>query len=120
MLASPRLAQLVKLAIPFLVTLWLLRSAISSRSAYEGVVRHFQDEKEAFLADFLRHEVDGDFDGHGIAELCAAKPWIPNVILSCDPPAGGPAVVKNAHLNCIRMAMEMGGEFGCLRQERRS
>lgn len=113
MLASPRLVQLVKFAVPFLIAIWLLKSTIPSRTAYEGVARHFEDEKNAFIAGVLHHEVDGEFDGHGVVELCAAKPWTPNVILSCDPVAGGPAVVKNGHLNCIRMAMEMGGECDC-------
>ncbi|KAK5657059.1 hypothetical protein OQA88_3586 [Cercophora sp. LCS_1] len=111
MLGSPRLLQLVKFAILFLFAVWLLKSAVSYRSTYEGVARHFQDEKESFIADFLSHEVDGEFDGHDIAELCAAKPWEPNLILSCDPPAGGLVAVKNAHLNCLRIAMEMGAGF---------
>ncbi len=111
MLGSPRLVQLLKLGVPFLVVVWLLGSVVTHKSAYGDLVRQFQDEKELFISDFLKHEIDGDFDGHAIAELCASKKWTPGLILSCQPaPGGGVGQIKNAHLSCIRFAMEMGGE----------
>jgi hypothetical protein len=111
MLTSPRLLQLLKIVVPFVVAVWLLASTISYRTAYDGLTRHFQDEKELFISDFLSHEIDGPFDGQPIAELCASKQWTPGLFLSCDPPAGGFGQVRNAHLNCVRFAMEMGGEY---------
>jgi hypothetical protein len=110
MLTSPRLFQLLKIIVPFLVAVWLLGSIISYRTAYNGVARHFQDEKGLFISDFLGHEIDGPFDGQPIAKLCAKRQWTAGLFLSCDPPAGGFGQVRNAHLNCIRFAIEMGGE----------
>ncbi|KAK4454658.1 Ppx/GppA phosphatase family-domain-containing protein [Podospora aff. communis PSN243] len=111
MLTSPRLFQFLKITAPFLVAVWLLGSIISFRGAYNGVVRHVKDEKELFISDFLGHDIDGPFDGQPIAELCARKQWNLGLFLSCDPPAGGFGRVRNAHLNCIRFAIEMGAEL---------
>ncbi|KAK0731620.1 hypothetical protein B0H67DRAFT_597472 [Lasiosphaeris hirsuta] len=111
MFGSPRVFQIVKIAAPFLLAVWFLGYVISYKSAYNGVVRQFKDERDLFLSDFLEHEVDGSLDGRGIAELCAGKRWSPGLMLSCEPPSGGIGQVKNAHLNCIRFAIEMGAEL---------
>jgi len=94
MLTPTRLIQLLKVVGPFVLALWLLGSIISSRTAFDGLARHFQDEKELFVSDFLTHEIDGPFDGHSISELCASKQWTQGLILSCEPPAMGFSQVR--------------------------
>ncbi|KAK3393605.1 hypothetical protein B0H63DRAFT_516785 [Podospora didyma] len=108
MLASPSVFKLLKFAGPLLLAVWSLSYFFSYEAAYHGVVRTFKDEEKLFIADFLEHEIDGKLDGIGISELCASKRWTPGLMLSCEPVPGGISQVKNAHLNCIRFAMEMG------------
>ncbi len=76
---------------------------------YGDFLRQFGSERKVFVADFLAHEIDGPFDGRPIADFCSSRLWTPGLVLSCDPPSGGIGKVKNAHLHCIRIAMEMGG-----------
>jgi hypothetical protein len=104
-----RVFPLVKYGLPLMIFVWCFASLVNTPPAYREILRKFKDEKRLFVSDFLEYEIDGRFDGSGIAELCASKTWNPNLILSCDPPPGGLGLVKNAHLNCIRFAIEMGG-----------
>lgn len=120
MISSFRLFTWLKIGGPIIALFWFAAYFTNSSSHYTEVLRKFQDEKKLFISDFLDHEIDGEFDGSGIAELCNKKQWTKDLILSCDSPAGGVGNVKNAHLNCIRFAMEMGGthqisdSFKCL------
>ncbi|KAK3329046.1 hypothetical protein B0H66DRAFT_11538 [Apodospora peruviana] len=113
MLDSSNVSQLLKYALPLLITVWTLKYLFSHEATYTvtDVTRKFKDQKELFISDFLEHEIDGNIDGTGIAELCASKRWTPGLILTCDPAPGGIGMVKNAHLNCIRFAIEMGAEL---------
>ncbi|KAK4193371.1 hypothetical protein QBC35DRAFT_103975 [Podospora australis] len=111
-MSTPRLVQLLKFGAPVLILVWSIAYLFSNRApVYNGVVRHFKNEKDLFISDFLEHEIDGRLDGSGIAKLCESKKWTPGLVLSCDPQAGGFGQVKNAHLNCIRFAIEMGAEL---------
>jgi len=112
MLDSARFFNLVKFVAPILLLLLALGYLSHTETSYKDVLRTFQDERKLFVSDFLEHEVDGNFDGAPIRELCQKQTWTEGLILSCDPAAGGVANVKNAHLNCIRFAMEIGGENG--------
>lgn len=112
MLASSQLFNLLKFAVPLIVITWTLAYFTTSPSTYREYLRKFKDEKQLFISDFLEHEIDGQFDGSSITELCKRKTWTPGLFLSCDSPAGGVSIVKNAHLNCIRFAIEMGGMLG--------
>ncbi|KAK0670720.1 hypothetical protein QBC41DRAFT_317188 [Cercophora samala] len=111
MLASPRLFYVLKFAGPALVLVWLIAYMISDQPAYDNVVRQFKNERDVFIADFLDYEVGGELDGSSISELCASKTWTPGLMLSCDPQSGGFGQVKDAHLNCIRFAIEAGAEL---------
>ncbi|KAK4220085.1 Ppx/GppA phosphatase family-domain-containing protein [Rhypophila decipiens] len=114
MLDSSNVSQVLKYALPLLITVWSLKYFFSYEAAYANVAevsRKFKDERQLFIADFLEHEIDGELDGSGLAALCARKKWTPGLILTCAPVPGGVAVVKNAHLNCIRFAIEMGAEL---------
>jgi hypothetical protein len=102
---------LVKFALPALIIVWTFHYFRTSATAYTTVLRKFKDERALFISDFLEHEVDGDFDGSSIAELCGRKEWTPGLFLSCESPPAGLGNVKNAHLNCIRTAIEMGAEL---------
>ena len=114
MLASTQLFSALKAALPAIAIIWTLAYFTTSPSTYSGFTRKFKNEKDLFVSDFLEHEIDGRFDGSSIAELCKRKTWTPGLFLSCDSPAGGVSNVKNAHLNCIRFAIEMGGMFRLL------
>ena len=109
MLASTQLFTILKFALPIIIIFWTLAYFTTSPATYTEYLRKFKDEKELFVSDFLEHEIDGRFDGSSIADLCRRKTWTPDLFLSCDSPAGGVGNVKNAHLNCIRIAIEMGG-----------
>ncbi|KAK0748103.1 hypothetical protein B0T21DRAFT_279380 [Apiosordaria backusii] len=111
MLSSPRLVYLLKFAGPALILVWLIGYLISDRPAYDNVVRQFRSERDLFIADFLDNEVGGQLDGTSISELCASKTWTPGLMISCDPQSGGFGQVKDAHLNCIRFAIEAGAEL---------
>ncbi|KAK4174075.1 hypothetical protein QBC36DRAFT_244141 [Triangularia setosa] len=111
MLASPRLVYLLKFAGPALILMWLIGYMISDQPAYDSVVRQFRSERDVFIANFLDYEVGGQLDGTSISELCASKTWTPGLMLSCDPQSGGFGQVKDAHLNCIRFAIEAGAEL---------
>ncbi|KAK3996793.1 hypothetical protein QBC44DRAFT_316578 [Cladorrhinum sp. PSN332] len=112
MLNNARLVQLAKFGLPIILVIWVLVYMTSSREAYTTIVKtHFKSEKDKFISDFLDNDVGGDFDGSGIAQVCAQKTWTPGLILSCVPVDGGFEKVKNAHLSCIRFAMEMGAEL---------
>lgn len=111
MLASPRLVYLLKFAGPALIVVWLVAYMVSDQPAYNSVVRQFKGERDIFITDFLDHDVGGQLDGSSISELCASKTWTPGLMLSCDPQSGGFGQVKDAHLNCIRFAIEAGGKM---------
>lgn len=111
MLASSQVFHILKFAAPLLIICWTTYYFSTSTTAYTQVLRKFKDEKELFISDFLEHEVDGVFDGSGITAVCTNRTWTPGLFLSCESPPGGLAVVKNAHLNCIRFAIEMGAEL---------
>jgi len=108
---SARLFHLLKFAAPAVILLWSLGYLAVSRPGYREFLRQFKDERKLFAADFLEHEIDGRFNGRPIAELCESKIWTPGLVLSCEPPGGGVGEVKNAHLHCIRIAIEMGAEL---------
>ncbi len=107
---SPRLFPLLRFAAPLLILLWSLAYLTTSKSTYSGFLRRFRGEKTLFLADFLEHEIDGSINGAPITDLCSSRKWTPGLVLSCEPPTGGMGPVKNAHLHCIRIAMELGGK----------
>lgn len=82
------------------------------RDRYPELLGTFQDEKKLFVAEFLKKEVGGDLDGSALAKTCESKTWFPaseGIILSCEPVPGGIGEVKNGQLNCIRLAIEIGG-----------
>ncbi len=102
---------LIKVLVPLAVMVWTLCTIDLSKSQYRDMVRQFRDRKAVFVADFLDNEIDGHFDGAALGKLCAAKQWTSGLIFSCAPAAGGIAMVRNSQLHCIRLAIEIGGEF---------
>ncbi|KAI0176573.1 hypothetical protein BJ166DRAFT_230 [Pestalotiopsis sp. NC0098] len=113
MISSTRVSGLLKVLVAlavFIWGLWYLEIPRPSLS-FEKTVPTFKSEKEQYLEDYLRHEVGGPFDGIAITTLCAKKTWTKGLIFHCDPVPGGIGEVRNAHLNCIRFAMEAGAEL---------
>lgn len=123
MLNSSRLFGLIKYTAAFLLLLLLAGPYLRDQS--ERVREQYlhverpptpEDEKHLFVSRFLAGDVGGPIKGTEIAALCAKRPWLPDdkaVIVSCDPVAGGMGHVKNGQLNCIRFAIEIGGEERC-------
>lgn len=95
--------------IPLGLLFWSLSYFFNYADSYTAVIGSFTTEEELLVNDIVQHQIDDPFDGSAIASLCAKQKWIPNMILSCDPPFGGIGQVKSAHLTCVRMAIEMGG-----------
>lgn len=112
MLASTQLFNVFRIAVPLILFFGTVVYFTTSPATYNQYLRKFKDQKELFINDFLEHEIDGQVDGSSIADLCRRTTWTPGLFLSCESPAGGVGNVKNAHLNCIRFAIEMGGTVG--------
>lgn len=123
MLKSSRLFGLVKYTAIFLLLLLLAGPYLRDhsqrvREQYDHYLHAErpptpEDEKQLFISRFLARDVGGPIRGTEIAALCAKRPWFPDdkaVVVSCDPVAGGLGHVKNGQLNCIRFAIEIGGE----------
>ncbi|KAJ0158756.1 hypothetical protein CTA2_10961 [Colletotrichum tanaceti] len=108
MITSTSMSQLVKLAGPLVLILWSVWYLGISRQQVQTITRAFRNQRELFIKDFLEHEVDGRFDGAAIESLCAGKQWTPGLIMSCDAGPGGIGDVRNAHLHCLRFAIEAG------------
>lgn len=108
MMGFSRFSQFLKISVPLVVLFWLLSSTAPFRSTFDEHV-HDADGRESFVSRFLAHEPHGEFDGRVVSELCAGKNWTSGLVLSCEPAPGGVEHVRNAHLNCIRFAIEMGG-----------
>lgn len=118
LLGSAKFFRLVRYLAVILFLSLLVRNLNTDqvRDAYVDVLRSFQDDKKLFLRDFMTHDIEARLPDHGLqlAQLCANKTWFPEdkaVVLSCDPLPGGMGGVKNGHLNCIRFAIEIGGEY---------
>ncbi len=67
--------------------------------------------KAAFVESVLTTDIDGPFDNSPLVELCKSREWIPGLIFKCKAPQGGVGNVRNVFLNCVRYAIEVGGEF---------
>ncbi|CAJ2513413.1 Uu.00g015320.m01.CDS01 [Anthostomella pinea] len=105
-----RLSTLLKAVAAFSVSLWFL-SYLGGPSSYHHILQQFKGEKAWFFTEFLENEIDREFDGTAIAQLCESKTWTKGLLFTCDPPAGGVDEVRNAYLNCIRLAIEAGAEL---------
>jgi hypothetical protein len=109
MLDSSRVFSLIKISVALVMFGWALSySGFSTIS--QQVLQHFRSNKAPFLAEYLEIETDGQFEALAISTLCANRTWTKGLVFNCDPPPGGIGEVRNAHLNCIRLAMEAGGQ----------
>lgn len=68
------------------------------------------ENKEAFIASVMDNDINGQYDGKGMRDLCATRKWDYSIIVSCERLEGGIGNVKNIVLTCLRYAMEAGGE----------
>jgi hypothetical protein len=111
MISSTRLFSILKALVALAVFCWTLSYlGIVSSSDYRKVLRQFRGEKARFVEDFLKHDIGGPIHGEPISELCANRTWTKGLLFQCEPAPGGIGEVRNAHLNCIRFAMEAGGK----------
>lgn len=68
-------------------------------------------QKQVFIQTATQTTIDGPFDNSGIKSLCASKNWTEGLIFTCGTPQGGASNVRNVFLNCVRYAIEAGGEL---------
>ncbi|KAK1978761.1 hypothetical protein LZ30DRAFT_598422 [Colletotrichum cereale] len=108
MIAFSSVSQIAKFTGLLLLLFWSLWYMGLNRQHIHAVTRAFRNQRELFIKDFLEREIDGQFNGTAIATLCASKKWTPGLLMSCDEVAGGVGEVRNAHLHCIRFAIEAG------------
>jgi hypothetical protein len=110
---SPRVFHIVKLSfivfcLIFAAYYTLTPSKSGSRSFYDVAV---SGKKGAFIESASTTEIDGPFDNTTLVELCKTRTWTPGLIFKCEAPAGGIANVRNVFLNCVRYAIEAGGNI---------
>ncbi|EJT73255.1 hypothetical protein GGTG_10102 [Gaeumannomyces tritici R3-111a-1] len=110
MLAQANLISAAKFAVPLVIFVWtfVYMTSSSPRATYGQVMRKFKDQRTLFVSDFLENEIDGPFDGKPIEAMCASKTWNRDWILQCDAVPEGVGTVRNGHLQCIRLAIELG------------
>ncbi|KAL8414173.1 hypothetical protein RB594_005411 [Gaeumannomyces avenae] len=110
MLAQANLISAAKFAVPLVIFVWtfVYMTSSSPRATYSQVMRKFKDQRTLFVSDFLENEIDGPFDGKPIEAMCASKTWNRDWILQCDAVPEGVGTVRNGHLQCIRLAIELG------------
>lgn len=109
MIDSTRLWQIARYALPAAAVFFVvLRLYFHESSRFAELFGEHRNEKTVFVDDFLRLEVDGEFNGSAIEALCSNKTWTPGMVLTCEAVPGGLGDVKNGILNCIRTAIEMG------------
>jgi len=63
-----------------------------------------------FIQDLLDNDLNLRFVGTALTEVCKSKRWRSGLIFSCDPAEGGIGNIRNIILNCVRYAIEAGGE----------
>ncbi|KAL8295167.1 hypothetical protein RB597_008474 [Gaeumannomyces tritici] len=110
MLAQANLISAAKFAVPLVIFVWtfVYMTSSSPRATYSQVMRKFKDQRSLFVSDFLENEIDGPFDGKPIEAMCSSKTWNRDWILQCDAVPEGVGTVRNGHLQCIRLAIELG------------
>ena len=67
--------------------------------------------KEEFIQRELDNEFDGPYDLGPLTNLCATRSYQPGLVVKCYEIIGGMGNIRNEILNCIRFALEGGGEF---------
>lgn len=55
-------------------------------------------------------QIDDPYDLTPIRAVCDSTKWTDGIIISCGKPAGEIGEVRNTVLNCVRYAIESGGE----------
>ena len=68
-------------------------------------------QKQVFIQTAIQTAIDGPFDNSAINSLCASKNWTEGLIATCGTPQGSISNVRNVFLNCVRYAIEAGGEW---------
>jgi hypothetical protein len=109
MICSSRVSAWLKILGTLAVFCWCLWFSGLTKD-YKQVLGGFKDEKARFVDEYLDTEVGVAFDGDAITTLCLNKTWTKDLIFQCEPAPGGIGMVRNAHLNCVRFAIEAGGK----------
>lgn len=66
--------------------------------------------KDDFIAAILRDPVEGLLDPEPIRNMCDEVKYQEGLVWHCDTIVGGIGNVGNMWLNCVRYAIEAGGE----------
>jgi hypothetical protein len=78
---------------------------------YEKPISAEEAAKENFIREALQSDINGPFDSEPLTSVCASKTWNEGLIITCDGLQGGVGNLKNMALNCVRLAIELGGEI---------
>lgn len=82
----------------------------SGKPYADEVILRFKDSKVVFMERFMQNDINGGSDGSALEALCSSKNWYPERVFSCYVAEGGIASVRQWELQCIRLAIETGGE----------
>lgn len=86
-------------------------SAIFHTSPFRGGSRPSTKPTEnSFIKQLLDNDLNPQFVGTALTEVCKSKRWKSGLIFSCDPAEGGIGNIRNIILNCVRYAIEAGGK----------
>lgn len=107
---------ILKLCLLWLVVLYLdsTYQVYPNREAYYRRVMTVFDQalttkKTYFVEKAMNTCIDDPWDYQPITSLCANTVWRKGLTIICGPPRGGVGNLRNVVVNCIRYAIEAGG-----------
>lgn len=83
-------------------------------SAYRLLHGRDVNGKNTFIEKAISNGAGGPVDEAAIKNLCLRRTWKENAIFECQAPqdgGGGPVMIRNVVLNCVRYAIEAGGAY---------
>lgn len=117
---TSHILRTIIIAVPFSLFAWYLLSSSISPSALDTTPSTVwrpslgsggsNGKKDLFIQQLLNHDLNPKVNGSALTEVCARKVWHRGLIFSCDPAEGGIGNIRNIILNCVRYAIEAGGE----------
>lgn len=113
---STRAFQFVRLAILLCIVpsigVFYLLFAGDADHAHTSIHRFtVRGKQEIFLKTIEDAPIDGIFDNRTLVDLCGSTQWQDGLIVKCEPPYGDAVQVRNVFLNCVRYAIEAGGNI---------
>jgi len=112
---TPQQIFLLKVVAAFLTLVFILSSIFHIQAPHKTIYNSVVlGKKNTFVKAFLESDYGGYRIGNGsvaLKTLCAQTQWAEGIIFQCEPPQGGVVNVRNAILNCVRLAIDVGGTY---------